>query len=82
MIKNFIKTFKDLDKKIKEILVKGLKFSLFISVLGCLLLIYYISFHSSIFLYYIGIKIIWLSVSFLVSFLTCALTMDRIKKEI
>ena len=81
MFKTLINTMKNLDKKIKEIMLKGLNFSLLISILGSFCLLYYISFKSSTFIYYIGLKIIWLSLSFVVSFIACALTMDKIKKD-
>lgn len=82
MIKKLIDTVKNLDLKIKRIMVKGLHFSLMVSVIGALFLLYYISFKSSNFVYYIGLKIISLSISFGVSFFACAIAMDRIKKDL
>lgn len=81
MINLFVSTMKNLDVKIKNIMIKGLNFSLLVSLIGTLFLLYYISFKSSNLIYYIGINIISLSISFVASFLACALAMDRIKKD-
>ncbi len=82
MIKQLSDTIKNFDLKIKKIMNYGLYFSLAVSVLGTLFLIYYISFHPSTFIYYIGLKIIWLSISFAVSFFASAFAFDRIKKDL
>lgn len=82
MIKTLNDTIKNLDNKIKEIMIKGLHFSLIVSIIGALFLIYYINFKTSNFTYYIGTKLIWLSISFASSFLVSAIAMDRIKKDL
>ena len=82
MIKTLNDTIKNLDKKVKEIMVKGLLFSLLVSLIGTLFLIYYISFKTSNFTYYIGTKLIWLSISFACSFFVSAIAMDRVKKDL
>lgn len=82
MVKTLINTVKNLDLKIKKIMSNGLYFSLSIAIIGTLFLIYYISFKSSNFIYYIGIKIIWLSSCFAVYFFTCAIAFDKIKKDL
>ena len=81
MLKSLNDTIKNFDKKVKKIMINGLYFSLIISIIGSLFLIYYISFKSSNFIYYIGLKIVSLSISFGVSFFACALAIDRIKKD-
>lgn len=82
MIKSLIDTVKNLDLKVKKIMVNGLHFSLLVSIIGALFLIYYISFDASNFIYYIGLKIVTLSISFGASFFACAIAMDRIKKDL
>ncbi len=81
MINLFVSTMKNLDVKIKDIMIKGLNFSLLVSIIGSLFLLYYISFKNSNLIYYIGIHIVSLSISFGASFLACALAIDRIKKD-
>ena len=81
MIKTLTNTIKNFDMKVKKIMINGLYFSLLVSIIGTLFLIYYISFNSSNFIYYIGFKIICLSISFGVSFIACAFAIDRIKKD-
>lgn len=82
MIKNLYNTINNFDLKVKNIMKNGLLFSLVVSLIGTILLLYYISFKSSNFIYYIGLKIIWLSISFACSFLASALAIDKIKKDI
>jgi len=82
MLESLINTIKNFDLKIKKILVNGLYFSLLVSIIGALLLVYYISFCHSISIYYIGKEIIHLSVSFAVSFFASAIAMDKIKKDL
>ena len=82
MIKQLTDTFKNFDLKIKKVMKYGLYFSLLISIIGTLCLLFYISFKTSNFLYYIGIKIVWLSFSFCASFIVSAFAMDRIQKDL
>lgn len=82
MIENLKKTIKNFDVKIKKTLVSGLYFSLIVSIIGTIFLIYYISFKSSNYIYYIGLKTVSLSISLCVSFFACALVFDRILKDL
>lgn len=82
MIKKLTDTINNFDLKVKKIMTSGLYFSFVIAVIGSLFLLYYISFKSSNFIYYIGIKIITLSLSFGASFFASALAIDRIKKDL
>ena len=81
MFDKFIDTIRNFDLKIKKILISGLYFSLFVSIIGALILTYYISFSHSTFIYYIGIEVIHLSISFAVSFFASAFAIDKIKKD-
>ena len=82
MIKTLTNTIKKFDIKIKNIMMKGLYFSLLVTLFGTLFLSLYISFGNSISLYYIGIKIVTLGFSFSASFLACAFAIDKIKKDL
>lgn len=82
MLKEITNTVKNFDLKIKEIMIKGLRFSLIVSIIGAIFLLYYIAFKNSNLVYYIGLKTIALSISFSASFFACAFAMDRIKKDL
>lgn len=81
-MENLIHTIKNFDKKIKELMIKGLYFSLGVAILAALILIFYISFSHNNFVYYIGIQVMHLSVSFAASFIASAIAMDKIKKDL
>ena len=81
-MENLFNVIKNFDIKIKKIMITGLYFSLFVALIACILLIYYISFSRSNFIYYIGIEVMHLSTSFAASFIACALAIDKIKKDI
>ncbi len=81
MLKSLIDTIKNFDMKVKKIMMNGLRFSLIVALLGTLILTYYISIHSNL-VYYIGIEVIHLSISFAVSFFASALVIDKVKKDL
>ena len=81
-LENLINTVKNFDTKIKKLLINGLYFSFFIALVATLILIYYISFSPSNFIYYIGIKVMHLAISFGVSFFVSALAIDKIKRDL
>ncbi len=82
MFKDLIKNIKNFDLKIKKVMINGLYFSLLVSVIGALILLYYISYYPSNFIYYIGIELIHLSISFAVYFFAVAIAMDKIKRDL
>ncbi len=82
MIENLIHTIKNFDLKIKKIMTNGLYFSLFVSIIATIILIYYISFSHYNFIYYIGIEIMKLSFTFGSAFFASALAIDTIKKDL
>lgn len=82
MLDILINTYKNFDAKIKKLMINGLYFSLTVSIIGALFLIYYISVSHSNFIYYIGLEIVHLSMSFAASFLVSAFAMDKIKKDL
>lgn len=81
ILENLINTIKNFDKKIKKIMIKGLYFSLAVAVISSLILIYYISFSHNNFIYYIGIEVMHLAISFAASFIACGIVMDKVKKD-
>ncbi len=82
MIKNFINTYKSLDSKTLKILRNGLKFSFIICLLSIFILLTYIFFFTFPTLYYIGLLMFQLSLSFAIEFIICAIVVDSIKKNI
>ena len=82
MIKNFINTYKSLDSKTLKILRNGLKFSFIICLLSIFILLTYIFFFTFPTLYYIGLLMFQLSLSFAIEFIIFAIVVDSIKKNI
>ncbi len=82
MIKNFINTYKNLDVKTLKILKSGLIFSFIICLLSIFLLLSYIFFFAFPTIYYIGLLMFQLSLSFAIEFIICAIVVDSIKKNI
>ena len=82
MIKIFINTYKNLEGKTIKILKNGLKFSFIICLLSIFILLTYIFFFTYPTLYYIGLLMFQLSLSFAIEFIICAVVVDSIKKNI
>lgn len=80
-MKELIDTIKNFDDKVKKIMIKGLYFSLFTSIVATVILLYYISICHSYFIYYIGIEIMRLAVTFAVSFFASAFVIDKVQKD-
>lgn len=81
MIKNLINNFKNFDKTTNRILKAGLKFCFILGIISLFLLLTYIYFFASPFLYYLGISFFKLSLTFSVEFIICSLVTDGIKKQ-
>lgn len=82
MIKTFINTYKNLDKKTLKILKNGFIFSFMLCLLAVFILLTYIFFFTFPTIYYIGLLMFQLSLSFAIEFIICAIVMDSIKKNI
>lgn len=82
MIKNFINTYKSLDSKTLKILRNGFIFSFIICLLSVFILLTYIFFFTIPTIYYIGLLMFQLSLSFAIEFIICAIVVDSIKKNI
>ncbi len=78
MFNSIVQKFNNLDKKIKNILHIGLKFSYIVSILALILLIF-TYFHPSILLADISMSIFRLGLFFAIEFIICAFAMDVIK---
>ena len=80
MIKYFKNYYLNLDKNTIKILKNGWKFCSIICFIGIFLLLTYLIFLHSPFLYKIGISIFQLSIIFAIEFLVCGYVVDSIKK--
>lgn len=82
MIKTIINSFKNLDKKIKNIMNYGLIFAFIISILSTIILSIYILFNSTSILYYTGIYTFKFSLIIATEFIICGYAIDRILNRI
>ncbi len=81
MWKNLIDKFRHLDKITYKIMKNGFKFSFILACVSLFLLITYMLFYSAPLLYYIGISVFKLSLTFGIEFLVCGFAVDTIKKQ-
>ena len=80
MVYRIVSVVKNLDDKVKKIMNIGLKISLGVGFLSFWVLFYYDVIYSATDLFYIGIKLCNLSLSYAISFFICAIVVDSIKK--
>lgn len=80
MLYSMVSVVRNLDDKIKKIMNIGLNVSFWIAFLSFWVLFVYDVVYSAPDIYYIGIKLFNLSVSFTASFFICAIVVDSIKK--
>ena len=76
-----ISTFKNLDKKILKILNYGLKFCFIVLIISSCILITYLFFIHSDFIFQIGLLIFQIGTCFIAEFLASAITVDTICKQ-
>ena len=81
MIKNFIKSYKNLEKDTYKLMKKGLHFCFIICLISTAILAYYIFFNNFPFLFNIGIALFRLSLIFSLEFVICGIVVDNIKKK-
>ena len=74
-------TLKNLDKKILKILKYGLKFCFGILILSAVILVTYLFFVHSIFLFQIGLLTFQIGICFIAEFFASAITVDAISKQ-
>ena len=81
MFKSLIERYKNLEKITYKIMKNGFKFSFLLTLVSLLLLITYILFYHAPLLYYVGISVFKLSLTFAVEFFICGMVVDTIKKQ-
>ena len=81
-IHNIKETFKSLDKKDLKIMRNGLKFCFIILLLAIAILVTYLFFMNSIFVYEIGILVFKLSLYLAIDFVVAGVVVDSIQKQL
>ena len=82
MFQKVVNSFKNIDKDIIKIMKNGIKYCFFISIIASFILLFYNYFKLSPIIYYIGLAIFKLSLTFIVEFIICAFSIDLIKKQL
>jgi len=82
MIKALTENFSNIDKSIKKLMIKGIKFSLLVCLISSFILFTYEIFYNSPDLYYIGISVFKTGTIFASAFLGCGFAFNEIKKEL
>ena len=80
MIKMIINKLKNLDVKVKDIMINGFKFSFTFSIISMLILLVY-NFYMLPILYYCGTILFKTSLMFFVDFIILGIGFDTIKKQ-
>ena len=80
MMRIIINKFKNLDNKVKEIMISGFKFSFIVCLLSILILLIY-NFYMLPILYDIGTILFKTSLMFFVDFIILGIGFDTIKKQ-
>ena len=81
IIATIIKSLKNLDKKILKILKYGLRFSFAILVLSAIVLVTYLFFIHSDFVFQIGLLTFQIGLCFIAEFFASAIAVDTISKQ-
>lgn len=82
MIKQIINIFTSLDKTTIKIMKNGIIICSIFAILSCALLLTYLLVNKSLNLYYIGLSILKLSISFIIDFIICGIVVENIKKQV
>ena len=80
MLEKIINKFKNLDSKVKKIMVNGFKFAFLFCIFSAIILLVY-NFYSLPILYYVGTVLFKTSLMFFVDFLVLGIGFDTIKKQ-
>lgn len=80
MLEKIINKFKNLDDKVKKIMVNGFKFALLFCIFSAIILLIY-NFYTLPILYYIGTMLFKTSLMFFVDFIILGISFDTIKKQ-
>ena len=81
IFKKIIDSFKNLDNKILKILKYGLKFCFGILILSAVILVTYLFFVHSDFIFQIGLLTFQIGICFIAEFFASAITVDTICKQ-
>ena len=81
MFKSVLDKFKNLEKLTFKIMKNGFKFCFVLSIIACIILMYYMACFQSPSIFYIGFALFKLSLIFAVEFIVCGFS-DLIKKQI
>lgn len=81
LINTLISTIKNLDKKVYEVMINGLKFSFILCLISTYILLSYIQYGIPL-VFYIGISLFKTALSFGVTFLIFGISFNTVKKEI
>ena len=82
MFNKISNSFKSLDKVAVKIMKTGIKYCFIISIFASFILLFYNCFKTSPLVFYIGLAILKLSITFIVEFIICAFSIDLIKKQL
>ena len=82
MIKKILTGFKNLEDITYKTMKKGIKFCFAICIFSTIILLAYQFFFFSPSIYYIGISLLKLGISFMIDFIICGFVVDNIKKQI
>ena len=74
--------FKNIDKKDLKIMRNGLKFCSLILLVSIVILLTYLFFMNSVFVYEIGILVFQLSLYFAIDFIVAGIVVDSIQKQL
>lgn len=80
MLEKIINKFKNLDNKVKKIMVNGFKFAFLFCIFSAIILLIY-NFYTLPILYYIGTMLFKTSLMFFVDFIILGISFDTIKKQ-
>lgn len=80
MLEKIISKFKNLDDKVKKIMVNGFKFAFLFCIFSAIILLIY-NFYTLPILYYIGTMLFKTSLMFFVDFIILGISFDTIKKQ-
>lgn len=82
MIKSLISKIKNIDKSIKNLMLHGVEFSIFVCLISSSILFTYELFYNLPDLYYIGLSIFKMGITFISGFLACGFAFNEIKQQI
>lgn len=77
-----IAEFKKLDKTIFNLMKSGIQYNFGLLLISCFILLTYDFIYTSPLIYYIGISLFRASLFFIVGFIICSISFNKIKKDL